>query len=108
MTARAHVTLDIACRGVAVYLVDERADGTTALGQPVEIVMRTLGDDEQHAGWHEPTLRLPEPMARALLDALAKHFGGTSDVLTLRKDYMAERARVDAFIAHLTGGRHAQ
>lgn len=49
-------------------------------------------------------LRLSHDMARALYEALAKHFGGAPETATLRKDYEAERARVDTFIGHLTGG----
>lgn len=48
-----------------------------------------------------PKLRLPADVARALYDALAQHFGGTSNSKQLRADYDAERARVDKFINHL-------
>jgi hypothetical protein len=102
LTTRAYVGQDFAqFRGLAVYLVDQRGD-TSAIGLPVELTFQTI-TDEQSSATQQPTLRLPEDMARALLDALAAHFGGTSDVQTLRKDYVAERARVDKMIAHLTG-----
>lgn len=45
-----------------------------------------------------PMLSLPAEAARALHDALSRHFGGTSDTLQLRKDYDAERARVDRLV----------
>lgn len=45
-----------------------------------------------------PELHISEDIAKALLEALAGHFGGTEDTRTLRKDYLAERARVDKFI----------
>jgi hypothetical protein len=48
-----------------------------------------------------PALRIPTDAARALYDALAQHFGGTSNSKQLRADYDAERARVDKFINHL-------
>lgn len=48
-----------------------------------------------------PPLRIPTDAARALYDALAQHFGGTSNSKQLRADYDAERARVDKFINHL-------
>jgi hypothetical protein len=48
-----------------------------------------------------PPLRIPTDAARALYDALAQHFGGTSNSKQLRVDYDAERARVDKFINHL-------
>ena len=47
-------------------------------------------------------LRLSHDMARALYEALAKHFGGSPETATLRKDYEAERARVDVFISYMT------
>lgn len=49
-----------------------------------------------------PTLRLPGELGRVLLDALATHYGGASDLRTLRADYLAERARVDRLIERLT------
>lgn len=50
-------------------------------------------------------LRIDEEIARALYEALADYFGGAGhDTRALRKDYDAERARVDKFIAHLTEG----
>jgi hypothetical protein len=41
-------------------------------------------------------------VAHALLDALAAHYGGTSDLRRLRADYDAERRRVDKMIDRLT------
>lgn len=46
-------------------------------------------------GDQAPTLRIPTDAARALYDALAQHFGGTSNSKQLRADYDAERGRVD-------------
>jgi hypothetical protein len=43
----------------------------------------------------EPTIRLRESQALALLTALQRHFEGGEQVARLRKDYDAERARVD-------------
>jgi hypothetical protein len=53
-------------------------------------------------GTQVPTFLLPSTVARALLDALAQHFGGTGDVRQLRKEHDAERARVDKLIATLS------
>ena len=48
-------------------------------------------------------LHLPNDVARALYEAMSRHFGGNVvDATTLRKDYDAERTRVDLFIKHLT------
>lgn len=59
---------------------------------------------EQAEGYatEPPTIDLPTDVARALLEALAQHFGGTGDVRQLRKDHDAERARVDKLIGTLS------
>jgi hypothetical protein len=49
----------------------------------------------------EAKLNMDEPVARALYEALARYFGGAPDMATVRRDYDAERARVDKFIEHL-------
>jgi len=98
---RAYVNPDFARFGLTVHLVDQRGqDGPTFLAAPAELVFSEI--DPMTSG-HEPTLRLSEEAARALLDALAAHYGGSSDVQTLRKDYLAERARVDKMIDHMIG-----
>lgn len=48
-----------------------------------------------------PPIDVPTDLARALLDSLSQHFGGTGDTRQLRKDHDAERARVDKLIATL-------
>ena len=59
----------------------------------------------------KPSFTLSDSQARALLDALAAHYAGASDVRQLRADYSAERARVDklieAVIAHREGDADA-
>lgn len=57
-------------------------------------------DDGAYAA---PSFRLDDEAARALLDALAAHFGGTSEVQTMRADLLHERKRVDKMIDHLIG-----
>lgn len=51
----------------------------------------------------KPTLRLTNETALALLEALARHYHGTENTRTLRKDYEAERRRVDQLTAALAG-----
>lgn len=103
MSWKAAVEQDFVAQGVRVYLMVRRADGTgavtPAVAQPVDVV---LSDTDPYVQV-EPFLRLPEEAAHALLDALAAHFGGTSDVRALRRDLEAERKRVDRFIDHLIG-----
>lgn len=48
-----------------------------------------------------PTIFIPDAIAKPLLDALAAHYGGTGDTRVLRRDYEAERARVDRLIGGL-------
>lgn len=51
-------------------------------------------------------LPLTDAEARGLYEALADYYGHTSvSAAALRKDYDAERARVDRLIAHLTSER---
>ena len=55
-----------------------------------------------HTEWatgSDEEIRIPIDLARVLMDVLVRHFGGSDDSRTLRKDYDAERARVDKFIA---------
>ncbi len=54
-----------------------------------------------------PTLQIGDSEARALLEALARHYGGADDVRALRRDYDAERKRVDTLSASLIGVAHA-
>lgn len=42
-----------------------------------------------------PTFLLPYDTGRALLNALTRHYHGADDTRALRRDYDAERARVD-------------
>lgn len=60
-----------------------------------------LSVEDEAASW----LRLDADVARAIYEGLAAYFGGVgTDVRALRKDYDAERERVDRLIAHLTRG----
>lgn len=50
-----------------------------------------------------PTFQLGDSEARALLEALARHYAGAADVRALRRDYDAERKRVDLLTSALAG-----
>lgn len=102
MTAFAYVDRRFPFDRVAVWLGNRQPDGagggTAHVAAPLELVM----EPTDPAGVDvPPTLLLSEVHARVLLDALAAHFGGTSEVQTLRRDYDAERARVDLLIGQL-------
>lgn len=80
--------------GIGLWLVERRQyDGipVSTVGQPAELVYADLPEHTAPS----PTLLLSDDMGRALLDALSAHYGGHSDVRSLRKDYDAERKRVD-------------
>lgn len=64
-----------------------------------EIGTDSVGLTRVDEGARMPSLRIPTDAARALYDALAQHFGGTSNSKQLRADYDAERARVDKLTA---------
>jgi hypothetical protein len=49
-----------------------------------------------------PTFRLGHDEARAVLDALTVHYHGAEDTRALRRDYDAERKRVDTLTRQLT------
>lgn len=59
-------------------------------------------DELDPDGTAEPTLRLDDYSARALLDALTRHYQGAEDTRALRRDYDAERKRVDTLAAALS------
>lgn len=88
---------------LAVNVWRRHSDGSVDLLMPTDLTCRTLRGDELYAmpGDPRPSLELDDEMALALLNALAAYFGGTSDVLTLRRDYDAERKRVDRMIEAL-------
>jgi hypothetical protein len=46
----------------------------------------------------KPTITLSNDAARALLDALLRHYQGASDMHTVRSDLLNERYRVDKLI----------
>jgi hypothetical protein len=100
---RAEITRDHMRFGLAAY-VWRRVDNATELVLPTDLTVQRF--DNSDAGmYRDPSLRFNDGMGVALLNALAAHFGGTSDVIRLQRDLAAERARVDKFIAHLTRER---
>lgn len=54
-----------------------------------------------------PTLQIGDSEAHALLEALTRHYGGADDTRALRRDYDAERKRVDTLTSSLIGVAHA-
>ena len=96
MTTRAHIQWDRALRGVNLAVA--RDHSYIAWGPTTLRPHATDGQSDSDA-W----LTLDEDDARAIYEALADWFGHSGhDTRTLRKDYEAERKRVDKFIEHLT------
>lgn len=99
---RAMARYNPATMNVSVIVGRRDHDGNvqylSELGGPgfATIVQRDLNDNTP-----PPELHIEESVAKALLEALAEHFGGTADTRTLRRDYDAERARVDRLIGKL-------
>lgn len=89
------VTIRLAIRAGNGSLFVLNGDGTIREYQPNDPALYTTPEPGR------PYLELPENLARQLLDALAAFFGGVSEARTLRKDYDAERARVDRLIEYL-------
>lgn len=102
----AHIEHDWMRDGVQIALVADEGghdrtlydfSGVTGRHYRVEDGVAHSADDAR--------LALPQDAARALYEALAAYFGHVGhDAAALRKDYDAERARVDVFIKHLTSG----
>jgi hypothetical protein len=97
MTARAYVRPDILGRGANIVI--SPAEDRVLVWHPLEI--RETSDQYREAARDEE-LFLPDDSARALYEALADFYGHAGhDIRSLRKDYDAERRRVDQFIGHL-------
>lgn len=103
MPARSRAEFDPMMMGVRLAVSLWGREGESCVltwpQQPHRAVVRE-GAEPDDDTW----LRLPEDAARAMYEALAQYFGGAADSATLRRDYDAERARVDVFIRHLTAG----
>ena len=98
MTIRAHINTDFTTFGsVRIWIADFEGD------RPRRIMRHA---DQHHFPWEdiddsvvglevEPTFTLQEDVARALVDALVRHFQGAEDTRRLRQDYDAALRRGD-------------
>lgn len=109
MTTRARVEFDPMMFGVRIAVQRQQGDGTNpsvvlSWTQPALKRVTEAAITPNDATW----LSLPEEDARAIYEALAEHFGHAGhDTRALRKDYDAERSRVDKLLTHLTTGASA-
>lgn len=106
--SRAHIQTDYTVGGVAIQIVRPHASGSVDTadvvhGGRLEWVTRSP-EASLTVPDYAPTLRLDDATARALLDALADHYGGTNGVRTIREDFLHERGRVDRLITALIDG----
>lgn len=108
MTIRAHIMQRSWADLVEVFIVDHQQDGRTRL-----LRMDSENDRAYHWEEHEdgaavnaaddrPTYLLPHDTGRALLQALVEHYQGVEDTRALRRDYDAERKRVDSQAATIS------
>lgn len=106
MKHQAHIEDDWQRNGVQVALIMDGGNRERTLYDFSGVVMTTYEPDGPTRPGDDTRLALPYDAARALYEALADHFGHAGhDARALRRDYEAERKRVDTFIAHLTGPR---
>ena len=97
-----HIQHDWPSRMYRVYLVDRRQ--SRALLHRGDGVVKEIDPVVSFASdFAAPIMRLPEEAAPALLGALARQLGAVEHPEQLRRDYEAERGRVDKFIDHLVG-----
>ena len=104
MTTEAHIGVDYISQGITVNIIRRNGDRTDMLMDLGTVDTFPIWRTIEPATQAPPGLRIPDDVAKALLDALLDHYRGGHDARQLRKDYDAERARVDIFIKHLTKG----
>jgi len=102
VSTEAHIETDFIGQGIAVNVIRRNGDRIDALMDLGTVDTFPIWRTIEPATMAPPGLRIPDDVAKALLDALLDHYRGGHDARELRKDYDAERARVDIFIKHLT------
>ena len=83
--------------------------GGDSASSPSRLIARM--SEGGHVTWEQfddsmvttPTLTLSDDMARALLAELTRHYHGADDSRALRRDYDAERVRVDRLTEAVCG-----
>lgn len=85
--------------GVSILLA-HKIDGRRAVYTSAPVEVSEVGEGLELP----PFMRLKEPAARAVYEALAEYFGGSPATQTQRQDYLHERGRVDRMISHLIRG----
>lgn len=101
MTWRVRIDQDVRVDGVAIQLARGVGDGGHVELLRFTSVSEVVGRSEASASMPAPSLVIDDDLGRALLDALAAHYGGTSAGQQMRADYEHERRRVDQMLDHL-------
>lgn len=104
MTWQAHIEDRWQNDTLAVHLIDRFGGGYRLLGKGGDTVAVVTDPSAVAREPSEPALLIPAEASHALLASLARHLGAVEHPEQLRRDYEAERGRVDRFIAHLTTG----
>ena len=101
---RAYIRENLPMDSLEITLI-QGSDGTPrrimGMVDPAAGIFRweDLPEDSRHDV--TPTLHLGDDEARALLEALVRHYNGAEDTRALRRDYDAERMRVDTLTSAL-------
>lgn len=90
---RAYVRDNLTYNGVDIVIA-QRGGGYVVVQRPDGNLERI----EEGTLIEEPTLRLNDEAARALLDELQRHYQGATDLQTVRGDLLHERERVDKML----------
>lgn len=97
-----HVTDNMMVDGVAIYICMKHEGDNRRLMHITEAGYTNWELLEQTVPIMSiPTMSLNSDVARALLDALLRHYQGASDMHTVRADLIHERGRVDKLVDHV-------
>lgn len=107
VTAQARIAAEPWADGIAVYLL-RKGDSITVIERPNHINGPAALDPVTPGLDPGPSLRLSDDMALQLLDALARHYRHATDTTHQRRDYDAERGRVDRLIGFLAEAHRLQ
>lgn len=96
--------------GVAVCITTQPAEDHHGPARVLHLIREAGSEAAPIVAWDEadpyagvvPTFVLGDDEARAVLDALTRYFSGAEDTRALRRDYDAERKRVDALTGTLS------
>jgi hypothetical protein len=104
VTWRVAIVPDALVDGIALQIVESGGGHT----QQLWFGSRSMQTVEPGNAMPSPSLTVDDELGRALLDALAEHYGHTSGGRQQRADFEHERRRVDKLVDHLMRAQTAQ